>query len=133
MVGRQPQAGGGFQLQDCDWLRGVAEGQNASYQSLTAHAGGGQALATPIRPDAGLIEAQTVATADDSIGLPKAMAGMTKLVVNPTATSANIYVANGSTDTINGVATGTAYALAAGKSALFFCPRDGIWGAILTA
>ncbi len=55
------------------------------------------------------------------------------MVVNNTATSANIYVYPGTTDTINAVATGTAYVLAGGKSALFFCPKDGVWGAILTA
>jgi len=136
MVGREPRKGSGFQLQDSDWLRGVAGGQNRLFQSITAFAGGGQAAATVISPEAELVEIRTVATADDSVALPLAIAGMVKKVFNSSASSSNLYAnpntnrATSSTDTINGVANGTAYAIAAGVAVEFFCPRDGIWAAI---
>ncbi len=132
-VGIAPDRGSGFGLLDGGFVEGLAEGQNATNQSVTAFAGGAQPDATPIQPAAALIAITEVATGADSVGLPRAKKGQVKMVLNNTATSADIFVYPGTTDTINAVATGTAYALAGGKSALFFCPKDGVWGAILTA
>lgn len=132
-VGIAPNPNDGFELLDGSWASGLSQGQNAANQSVTAHAGGGQANATHIQLAAQLVAITTVANAADSVALPRAKKGQVKMVLNATATSANIYAYAGSTDTINGVATGTAYALAGAKAAIFFCPKDGLWGAVLTA
>lgn len=145
MIGRAPQSGQGPGMPDFGWLNGLAGGNNRYCQSVTAHAGGGAASATPMGVpnaqgiEAALVELRTVATADDSAQMPQAVDGKTLLVFNSTATSANVFAspntnkATGSTDTINGSTTATAYAIAAGVSVLFFCPRDGIWGALKSA
>lgn len=141
MIGRAPQSGQGIGMPDFVWLNGVAGGSNRYYQSVTARAGGGAASAIPIGvPNAQgievqLVEIRTVATADDSVQLPQAIAGKVLDVFNSSAASANAFAnpntnrATGSTDTINGSTTATAYAIAAGVSIRFFCPRDGIWAA----
>lgn len=141
MIGRAPHSGGGFALQDSGWLNGLAGGNNRYCQSVTARAGGGAANATPIGTpnaqgiEAQLIEIRTVATADDSVQLPAAVASKVLDVFNSSAASANAFAnpntnkATGSTDTINGSSTATAYAVAAGVSVRFFCPRDGVWAA----
>lgn len=129
-----------FGLLDGERQNGIEQGVNNSYKStLTANAGGGQANATQIPPNAQLVRLSTVATAGDSAKLPFAEAGTVKLIVNDTANSANLYAKNGTnrktgtTDTINNAANGTAYALAAGKSAILFCPAHGEWFALLSA
>ncbi len=132
-VGIAPDPNDGFELISGAFASGLSQGQNATNQSITAHAGGAQPLATAIRPAAALVAITAVATGGDSVGLPRAKKGEVKMVLNATATSANIFAYPGSTDTINGVATGTAYALAGAKAVIFFCPKDGVWGAVLTA
>lgn len=145
-TGRAPTPYEGFGLPDNLWLNGLAGGDNLYTQDVVAFAGGGQANATPMglqNPQgiqAALIRIKTVASANDSCQLPQAIKGQSKLVLNgAAANSANIYAnpntnkVTGVTDTINGVANGTAYALAAGVAVLFFCPADGIWGAIKSA
>lgn len=143
--GRAPQNGQGIGMPDFNWLLGLAGGDNHLVANATAFAGGGQASATQI----GGINAQgyqpmlvcltTVESGGDSCALPQAVAGKVLCVYNSTATSANLYAspstnrATDTTDTINGGANGDAYALASHKAALFFCPKDGIWAAILTA
>lgn len=141
MIGRAPQQGQGIGMPDFFWLNGLAGGNNRNAQSVTARAGGGAASATPIGTpnaqgiEAQLIEIRTVATADDSVQLPQAIAGKVLDVFNSSAASANTFAnpnankATGGTDTINGSTTATAYAIAAGVSVRFFCPRDGVWAA----
>lgn len=81
----------------------------------------------------------TVASGNDSVKLPFALKGAMVLVANAAANSANLYAKNGNNratgipDTINGVANGTAYAIATTVAVLFFCPADGVWFAIKTA
>ncbi len=132
-VGIAPTPGDGFELINGNWAQALAGGQNGNVQTVVAHAGGLQPSAIKIAPNAEMVLISTVGSAADSVGLPRAKKGLLKLVLNGTATSADVYAYPGSTDTINGVATGTAYVLAGAKAALFFCPKDGIWGAILTA
>lgn len=129
-----------FGLLDGQRQQGIEQGANNTYKStLIAFAGGGQANATQIPPSAQLVRVSTVATGADSVKLPFALAGMAKLVVNDTANSMNLYAKNGNNrktgvpDTINSVAAGTAYAVAAGVSVLFFCPVDGEWFALKSA
>lgn len=145
MIGRAPQQGQGIGMPDFVWLNGLAGGNNRYTQSVTAFAGGGQASSTPMgvpNPqgiEAGLAEIKVVASANDSVQLPQAIAGKVLFVFNSTANSANVYAnpnnnkATSALDTINGNTNVTAYALVGGKSVVFFCPRDGIWAANLSA
>ena len=86
-----------------------------NYDIVTAHAGGGQALAVAIT--ATFTNVSVVATAADSVALPLAVAGQLVFVRNSSANSMQVFAANGSTDTINGTAgsTGVAHAAATGK------------------
>lgn len=145
MQGRQPQQGQGIGQPDFPWLLGLAGGDNHLAESVTAFAGGGAASATPIGTikgqgyQAALVEIRTVVTAGDSAQMPQAVKGKTLAVFNSTANSSDVFAnpnvnkATGTTDTINALATATAYAIAAGVSVLFFCPRDGVWAAIKSA
>lgn len=145
MQGRAPQQGQGIGQPDFPWLLGLAGGDNRLVESITAFAGGGQASSTLMGTiktqgyQAALAELRVVATGGDSAQLPQASAGKTLCVFNNTANSANIFAnpnvskITGALDTINALTNVTAYALAAGKSVLFFCPRDGFWAAILSA
>ncbi len=106
---------------------------------LTAHSGGGQALATLL--DYGANEISVVAVANDSVVLPVAVGGKDVYVANNTANSAQVFGQTATGDTINGVATGTGVALAAGKNAVFFCIQTsnaalgiaGRWRMVLSA
>lgn len=99
---------------------------------ITAHAGGGQADAYQLTATANRIA--TVATAADSVKLPLAEAGAKVYVRNAGANSAQVFGAG--TDTINGVATATGVALAAGKNGAYICVKSapaGDWMLILSA
>jgi hypothetical protein len=129
----------GLALQDSDYVNGIAQGRNGPVATLKALAGGLQPGATLIPVAALLINIGTVVTANDSLRLPFATKGHFKFLFNSTVTSCNIFGAVGSNrltgvvDTINGVASTTAYALAGGKSAIIFCPVNGVWAALLSA
>ncbi|MDO9334953.1 MAG: hypothetical protein Q7T61_01000 [Caulobacter sp.] len=91
--------------------------------SLTAFAGGGQASATLLK--AGINVVTTVATAADSVKLPLAtQVGQAVVVVNADSTD-SMQVFGSGTDTINGVATATGVAQAAGKVAVYYCTTKG--------
>ena len=97
---------------------------------VTAHAGGGQALATALTGT--FVNIATVTTAGDSVQLPLAVAGQVMFIRNSsaTATGPQVFAAVGSTDTINGVAgsTGVAHAPTTGK--FYFCTKSapaGTW------
>lgn len=96
-----------------NFLRSFANG-------LTAHSGGTQAAALPLTAD--INNVSTVAAGADSVALPLGVAGMAITVSNQTATNTlDVYVAAGSTDTINGITTGTAFTIAATKTTTFYC------------
>lgn len=145
-IGRAPQVGQGVGMPDFMWLQGLAGGDNNRTQSgLTALAGGAQAGATLLGgPDpsglpASLVEVDTVATAADSVALPFATAGRMMLIRNAGANSMNVYAqsgtnrATGAQDSINGGANNAAVAIAANKSALAFCAKNGVWSMLLSA
>ena len=144
-TGIPPAQGQKIGMPDFFWLNGLAGGNNRYFQTAAGFPGGGQLLGTPIGvPNAQGIEAalvllNPVATAGDSFQLPQAGAGKTLLVFNNTLNSANIFAepilnrASGTLDVINALTNPTAYPLAAGQRALFFCPANGIWAAILSA
>lgn len=138
MIGIKPERG--QRLIDGEFINGLAGGQNFEYAAgIIAHAGGGQANATPL-PIKSIIEVDTVATADDSVSLPVSDAGMRLTVINATANSMNLYASplnngknGGAKDTINGVANATAYAIAAGLTVTFVCASPGKWFALKSA
>jgi hypothetical protein len=105
---------------------------DASYQNgLKALAGGSQPGATLIGGST-FTRFTTVASANDSSVLPPAAAGLSYVVKNAGANSMNVFP-NGSTDVINALAVQTAFALAAGKTAMFVCFVAGTWDVLLSA
>jgi hypothetical protein len=108
----------------------LASGNGWSAATITAHAGGTQAAATPVRSACTLIS--VCATAADSVVLPPAMGGQVLWITNAGAASAQVFAAPGS-DTINGVANATGIALANGKSVTLVSPLAGAWFSILSA
>lgn len=92
--------------------------------SIVALAGGGLSALTPIL-NAAYCELGTVATAADSVVLPKSQIGLIITVTNSGVASAQIF-ANG-TDTINGTAGNVGVALAAGAVASYECTKLGVW------
>jgi hypothetical protein len=112
-------------------LSQLASGNGWSAASITARAGGGQALATPIRSALTLIA--VCATAGDSVGLPPAVGGQMLWLTNAGATAAQLFAAPGVADTINGIAGGTGISLAAGKAITLMSPLPGAWFGILSA
>lgn len=100
--------------------------------NITAFAGGGQANATQLSATNNNIA--TVATAADSIKLPLAKPGLVLRIRNSGANSMQVF--GSGTDTINGVATATGVAQAAGTSAEYFCIKAapaGTWFRNLSA
>lgn len=145
-VGQRPQVGRGKSLPDFMWLLGLAGGDNFEAQSgITAFAGGGQANAvllggpSPQGVPAALVNVDTVATAGDSVALPFAVKGRMMLIRNAGANSMNMFAqsgtnrATGAQDSINGGANGAAVAVAANKSTIVFCAKDGVWSTVISA
>lgn len=97
---------------------------------LTAHAGGGQASATPITQ--ALVQFSTVASAGDSAVLPPAKPGMIITVINTIATSMNVFPASqaqgGVTggDSMNGTQN-AAQAVTNAAPVIFNCVIIGTW------
>jgi hypothetical protein len=101
----------------------------SAVDSLTALAGGGQAGATPITRMYNRFS--TVATGGDSSLLPVSKSGMEITVTNAGAASMNVFPATG--EAINAGAANAAFAVAAGKTATFYCATAGQWHTILSA
>jgi hypothetical protein len=121
------------------WLAlGLGEGYSGSLpttsytNSITAHAGGGQASATQLTTELNRIT--TVASSADSVALPLAAPGLQITVTNAAATNpCQVFAKNGSSDTINGTAGATGVSLAAGKTATYFSTVAGVWHQLLSA
>src|SRR5690348_6895794 len=96
---------------------------------ITAHAGGGQASATPLTGQVNKVS--TVATAADSVLLPVAVAGHERIVINAGANSMNVYPNTG--DAINALSANAAFAMAAGKTGHFYATDTGHWHCNLSA
>jgi hypothetical protein len=99
--------------------------------AIVALAGGGQANAIAFTKHVNRVV--TVATAADSVKLPLAVAGcFPVIVINAAgANSMNVFPSLG--DAINALSANTAFAMAANKTAIFFCAVSGTWNSILTA
>ncbi len=100
--------------------------------NITAKAGGGQA--TVLDPSAASYagyRVTTVANHNDSFTLPPSRLGDLKIVTNAAASNGlNVYPAVG--EAINALGANNAFALAAGKVALFICTGVGQWHSVLT-
>ena len=108
----------------------LANGANG----ITAKAGGGQGSATQLI--AGLNEVDTCANDHDSVKLPVAKRDTNNgptvvMVFNNTAHTLDIYPS--STDNIAGSGADTVLSVATKKSVVFFCAKNGSWGAIVSA
>jgi hypothetical protein len=125
-TGRVTSFSAGVGLNDISLL---ATGNGWSGASLTAHAGGGQAAATPLANAVNLIA--VCATAGDSVILPPAMGGQTMWLANGGAAAAQVFGTG--TDTINGVAASTGISVAAGKSTVLMSAILGSWFAVVSA
>ncbi len=101
----------------------VFQGGLSREDSITATAGGTKAAARALTRTNNHIT--VCATGGDSVLLPKAIAGSRVVVRNDGAASCNLF--GKGTDTINGVATGTATALAAAKAIELVCFTTGAW------
>jgi hypothetical protein len=84
----------------------------AVQNGLTAHAGGGQTLGTPLH--AGINQFSTVVTTADSATLPAVVLGQYVVVTNNGASTLDIYPSSG--DTINSGSANAAITLAAGAT-----------------
>ncbi len=128
---------GGPKLITGDQLKIVGSAVFSSRSGIIAHAGGGQANATPLT--AGMNTVETVATAADSVMLPLAIPGATCYIANATANSMQVFgnPSNpnnggvGDTIAIQGsntqVATGTGVAQASGVLTVYKCLKMGQW------
>ena len=99
--------------------------------ALTALAGGGQTGATQLIN--GVNRVATVASAADSVQLPKAAAGSIVYVANDGAQDMTVFGKEGTSDTINGTAGATGVSQATTKAAVYFCAIAGKWHRVLTA
>lgn len=109
----------------------MALGRWPVVNNIVALAGGGQAGATPLR-DQAMNRVTTVATAADSVMLPKAIKGSHVVVVNAAAANA-MAVFPRSGNTINALAADASLSVAANKVIEFFCFTSGKWYSNLTA
>jgi len=89
---------------------------------ITAHSGGGQANAVPLTSL--LNRVTTVAVANDSVLLPKAVAGLKVRVSNAAANNLGVYPSTG--DAINALSANAMYAQATGRVD-FICYTTGTW------
>lgn len=109
----------------------VTTGQSGTRNNgITAHAGGTQAAAVQLSN--GTSRVTVCATGGDSVALPLA-ALQTVTVINAGAASCNVFAQNGSSDTINGTAGSTAFAVANGKACEFISCVAGAWNTLLSA
>jgi len=109
--------------------QGWKEDLFSAADGLTAHAGGGQGLATPITTQ--MARFTTVATLNDSSILPSAVPGMSYTVMNAGAQSMNVFPF--ASEIINGLGGGAAFAVAAGKTCEFVSAKVGQWHTLLSA
>lgn len=96
---------------------------SSATDTITAHAGGTQALATAMTSISNRIT--VCATAGDSVALPLSAPGKTITVINSGAASAQVF---GLTpDTINGIATAVGVPQGPGEAIQYRCVTAGAW------
>lgn len=131
------QAANGASPQTLAVTLGLLVQNNLTATGITARAGGGQTSATQL--DYGVSNVTVVATAADSVKLPPALPGKWCYIRNSDAAD-SVTVFGYGTDTIDGVASATGNAQAAGKGKLYFCISGdgstagaGVWVSLLGA
>lgn len=102
-------------------------GGHSATTGLVAHAGGGQAAATPL--PSGVNRIATCATAADSVILPRSVGGQIIAVFNGGAAACTVWPLL-ATDTINGAANAS---VGAGKGCMFCSSTAGSWFTVLSA
>lgn len=101
--------------------------------NLTAHAGGTQAAALLLDALKSVHNVTTVASAADSIKLPLANGSLSLHLIKNSAATNSLQVFGSGTDTVDGVATATGVAIAAGKSRMCIDVAPGLWISLLGA
>lgn len=91
--------------------------------SITAHAGGGQASATQLWAQTSRIT--TVATSGDSVKLPPSAPGLEVMVINHGANPMQVY--GSGTDTIDDIATATGVTQMQSSLVIYTCAASGAW------
>lgn len=112
-----------------DLFARVLQGGLSRETGITATAGGTKALARVLKRSINIVT--VCATNDDSVLLPKAIAGSVVFLAN--AGAATLRVFGKGTDTVNGVATATGVTQATGVHAAYFCAVDGAWFRVMSA
>lgn len=111
------------------YTEGLANGYAGGQQTVSnrdgiiAHAGGGQASATPLTKMQNRVA--TVATAGDSVLLMPSLPGMQITVINGSANSMNVFPQSG--EAINALGANAAFAAAGLTVTIFFCTTAGQW------
>src|ERR1700743_2036408 len=118
------------QLLSGDRANGTAGLLTSSVTGITATAAGTQS--NSYQAITAFVEVTTVASANDSIVLPLAKAGLRVCVTNSGAGNSLQIFANGS-DVINATAGNVGVALAQNATALFICTKDGVWKRFVSA
>jgi|ERR1044072_804631 hypothetical protein len=95
----------------------------SAQDTITAHAGGGQASAFQLTKE--MSRVSTVATAGDSVVLPASAAGLTIILENASANPMQVYGLG--SDTINGVAAATGVSQMQGSVVFYTCYSAGAW------
>ena len=104
--------------------------QVSAVNALTAHAGGGQALGTPLTRQINRVT--TVTTGGDSVLLPAAIAGRWVVVINAAAANAmDVFPASG--EVIDAAAANAALSIVADNSVAFYCAVAGTWNSVISA
>lgn len=101
--------------------------------TVTAHAGGTQAAAFALSATASFHDVTVVGTAADSVKLPLATGSGNIHWVKNSAAANSLQLYGSGTDTIDGVATATGVAIAAGKARLLIDDGAGTWESLLGA
>lgn len=129
-----PPPTSGSSLIDGTWLNGLASGQNFTVQSgITAHAGGTQAACLQLSTGIYLYQVDTVASGNDSVCLPFAVAGTNLSLRNNGAQTLAIFPQIGVNaltavvDQINNTTNTTLYAITAQQSVECFVAKNGSW------
>lgn len=100
---------------------------------ITAHAGGTQAAALALSATKSVHDVTTVGSAADSVKLPLATGSGNIHWVKNSAAANSLQLYGDGTDTIDGVATATGVAIAAGKSRVVVDIAAGLWVSLLGA
>jgi len=118
----------GFQEMDGDFINGITQGHNFTFQNGLTAIGTNQATSLQLADLVSFLEVDT-SSASTGAALPFALAGMTITVINNTANNITIYPAInnnslGAQDKINNT---TSYTLNANTAQGFTSGKTGVW------